>query len=64
MPFPLPQENQPSGFEIASRKAQRITITISYKLHQDLFEIALRQGRLMSNLCAWLLESSLSRYKA
>jgi len=41
---------------IAKRSPARITITISYALHQRLLNTALQQGRSMSNLCAHVLE--------
>jgi hypothetical protein len=41
---------------IAKRKPARITITISYALHQRLITTALDQGRSISNLCAHVLE--------
>jgi len=39
---------------------RRITVTISSKLHQELVERSDREGRSLSNLVAFLLETTLS----
>lgn len=44
---------------IAKRRPVRITITISFALHQRVITTALEQGRSASNLCAHLLEVGL-----
>jgi hypothetical protein len=39
---------------------RRITVTISSRLHQELVERSDREGRSLSNLVAFLLETTLS----
>ena len=41
------------------RKPVRITITVSYRTYSYLIERSNREGRSMSNLASYLLESSL-----
>ena len=41
------------------RKPQRISITVNYRLYQQLLESSDLQGRSVSNLAAFLLESAL-----
>ncbi len=41
------------------RQPQRISVTISYRVHQALLRRSEEEGRSMSNLCAFLLEESL-----
>lgn len=41
------------------RQPQRISITISYRVHQALLQRSEEEGRSVSNLCAFLLEESL-----
>lgn len=43
---------------IAKRSPRRITITISHAVSERLMRTALDQGRSVSNLCAFLLESA------
>jgi hypothetical protein len=45
---------------LAKRSPQRVSITVSYALHQRLLELSDYQGRSASNLCAHLLELALS----
>lgn len=51
----LPIDNTPHQF----RKPQRITITIPYGLWRRLQEKADTEGRSLSNLCCYVLESAL-----
>ncbi|KEF43404.1 MAG: hypothetical protein ER33_01280 [Cyanobium sp. CACIAM 14] len=46
------------------RSPQRVTITIPYATYQQLLERSDRQGRSMSNLAAYLLESALLGQRA
>ncbi|TVS05813.1 MAG: hypothetical protein EA413_06030 [Cyanobium sp. PLM2.Bin73] len=41
------------------RQPQRISITISFQVHEVLLKRSEEEGRSMSNLCAFLLEDSL-----
>jgi hypothetical protein len=41
------------------RQPQRISITISFRVHEGLLKRSEDEGRSMSNLCAFLLEESL-----
>jgi hypothetical protein len=41
------------------RQPHRITITISFQVYQELLSRSEEEGRSMSNLCAYLLETSL-----
>ena len=41
---------------IASRKPQRITITVSWSLYQSLLDTSDEQGRSLSNIAAYWLE--------
>ncbi len=43
---------------IAKRSPRRITITISHAVSERLVSTALDQGRSVSNLCAYLLETA------
>lgn len=45
---------------VAKRRPQRLTITVSYALHQRLTDQADYQGRSTSNLAAVLLEAALA----
>ena len=47
----------PSSF----RSSQRLTITVAYSTLDALIERSNREGRSLSNLAAYLLESSLDR---
>jgi predicted HicB family RNase H-like nuclease len=44
--------------ERASRKPQRLSVTVSWSLHQRLEERASYEGRSLSNLVAHLLEAA------
>jgi hypothetical protein len=44
---------------IAKRSPARISITVSYQLHQQLVDRSIDQGRSISNLCAYLLETAM-----
>ena len=50
----------PDRVAVAKRRPQRITITVSYALHQRLIDQADYQGRSTSNLAAVLLEAALA----
>ena len=50
----------PSSF----RSSQRLTITVAYSTLDALIERSNREGRSLSNLAAYLLESSLDRRDA
>jgi hypothetical protein len=41
------------------RQPRRITITLSYNVHEALLDRSEEEGRSVSNLCAFLLEESL-----
>jgi hypothetical protein len=45
----------------AFKKPQRITITLPYKTHEDLIKRSNEDGRSLSNLAAFLLESALRK---
>jgi len=59
MPSQLPKGNPsiPSNF----RKPVRICLTIPHHLRQSLLSRADEEGRSLSNLCAFLLESAMDR---
>ena len=44
---------------ILQRQPKRITITLSYHVHEALLTRSEEEGRSASNLCAYLLENSL-----
>jgi hypothetical protein len=44
---------------IAKRSPRRVSVTVSHSLHQRLMATALSQGRSVSNLCAYLLETAM-----
>ncbi len=46
------------------RSSQRLTITVAYSTLDGLIERSNREGRSLSNLAAYLLESSLDRRDA
>lgn len=46
--------------EIARRSPRRLSVTIPYGLHQRLIDRSDQEGRSISNLAAFLLESALS----
>lgn len=43
------------------RKPVRVSITLSYSVYTDLERMSIEQGRSVSNLAAYLLESALNR---
>lgn len=44
---------------IMQRQPRRISITLSYHVHESLLQRSEEEGRSMSNLCAFLLEDAL-----
>ncbi len=44
---------------LLQRQPRRITITLSYHVHEALLNRSEEEGRSVSNLCAFLLEESL-----
>ncbi|MEB3183615.1 MAG: hypothetical protein VKN15_04405 [Cyanobacteriota bacterium] len=44
---------------ILQRQPRRISITLSYHVHEALLQRSEEEGRSMSNLCAFLLEDAL-----
>ena len=44
---------------ILQRQPRRISITLSYHVHEELLKRSEDEGRSMSNLCAFLLEDAL-----
>jgi hypothetical protein len=48
-----------ANFALASRRPQRLTITVSYHVAEHLVEQSNSQGRSISNLAAYLLEVAL-----
>jgi hypothetical protein len=46
-------------FLLLQRQPRRITITLSYSVHEALLDRSEVEGRSVSNLCAFLLEESL-----
>lgn len=44
---------------IMQRQPRRISITLSYHVHEALLQRSEEEGRSMSNLCAFLLEDAL-----
>jgi macrodomain Ter protein organizer (MatP/YcbG family) len=44
---------------ILQRQPRRISITLSYHVHESLLQRSEEEGRSMSNLCAFLLEDAL-----
>ena len=49
----------PADLSLASRRPQRLTITVSYHVAEHLVEQSNSQGRSISNLAAYLLEVAL-----
>ena len=45
------------------KKPQRITITLPYKTHEELIKRSNEDGRSLSNLAAYLLESALGKHE-
>ena len=50
--------NQSYFQQQAFRRPQRLTITVSWALHQYLLQRSDSEGRSLSNLSAWLLEKA------
>jgi hypothetical protein len=46
-------------FRVLQRQPQRISVTISFQVHEVLLKRSEQEGRSMSNLCAFLLEDAL-----
>jgi hypothetical protein len=46
----------PESLAIASRKPQRLTITVPWSIYQSLVETSSEQGRSLSNTAAYWLE--------
>ena len=59
-PASTPAWQAPSSYPTVPPSPRRITVTISSKLHQELVERSDREGRSLSNLVAFLLETTLS----
>lgn len=49
---------------ILQRQPRRISITLSYHVHEELLKRSEEEGRSMSNLCAFLLEDALKHNTA
>jgi hypothetical protein len=49
---------------ILQRQPRRISITLSYHVHEELLKRSEEEGRSMSNLCAFLLEDALRHNNA
>ena len=47
---------------ILQRQPRRISITLSFHVHEELLKRSEEEGRSMSNLCAFLLEDALRQY--
>lgn len=50
----------PADFSLASRRPQRLTITVSYHVADHLIQQSNDQGRSISNLAAYLLERAIA----
>jgi len=48
---------------ILQRQPKRISVTLSYRVHELLLTRSEEEGRSVSNLCAYLLEESLDKHK-
>jgi hypothetical protein len=59
-PSSTPAEQAPSSYPTVPPKPRRITVTIPSELYQDLVDRSDREGRSLSNLVAFLLETALS----
>ena len=46
-------------FRVMQRQPRRISITLSYHVHEALLSRSEEEGRSVSNLCAFLLEDAL-----
>lgn len=53
----------PNPEELAMRRSQRMTITISYGVMNRLERRALEEGRSLSNLSAYLLERAVEEWE-
>jgi predicted HicB family RNase H-like nuclease len=56
-----PAKQAPSSYPTMPPKPRRITVTIPSKLHHALVDRSDREGRSLSNLVAFLLETALSK---
>ncbi|MFZ9568908.1 MAG: ribbon-helix-helix domain-containing protein, partial [Vulcanococcus sp.] len=54
---PMEQLTLRERVAIAKRSPRRITITVSHAVSERLVNASVEQGRSISNLCAYLLES-------
>lgn len=45
--------------ERLQRSSRRISFTVPFRVYRDLFRVADHQGRSVSNLCAFLVETTL-----
>lgn len=52
-----------SRLQLMKRKTQRATFSLPQGVLEDLFEIAAEDGRSLSNLIAFMVESRLEDYK-
>jgi hypothetical protein len=52
-----------SRLQLMKRKTQRATISLPQGVPEDLFAIAAEDGRSLSNLIAFMVESRLEEYK-
>lgn len=50
----------PADLSLASRRPQRLTITVSYHVANHLIQQSNDQGRSISNLAAYLLERAIN----
>lgn len=50
----------PADLSLASRRPQRLTITVSYHVADHLVQQSFDQGRSISNLAAYLLERAIT----
>ena len=53
----------PNPEELAMRRSQRMTITVSYGVMSRLERRALEEGRSLSNLSAYLLERAVEEWE-
>ena len=56
--------NPGSGDAFAFRSSKRLTITVPQLIFEDLVSRSSREGRSLSNLAAFLLESSLEQRRS
>jgi hypothetical protein len=57
--FDSQDTKRPETFRISSRKPVRLTATVSWSIHQALIERSNKEGRSISNLMAYILETHL-----